>query len=117
MNISTDLAVFDCFEVIIFYQTYISKIGRYILSENPTNLYFLGLGFLQEKDEREKERQKLAEELDQKEAKIAQLNAQLQGVEDDNAKKLKVDLLKKCNDELKCTICDELFIMVRFIES
>ena len=63
-----------------------------------------------EKDEREKEKQKLAKELDQKEAKIAQLNAQLQGVEDNNAKKLKADLLKKCNDELKCTICDELFI-------
>ena len=70
-----------------------------------------------EKDEREKEKQKLAKELDQKEAKIAQLNAQLQGVEDNNTKKLKVDLLKKCNDELKCTICDELFIMVRFRKS
>ena len=33
-----------------------------------------------EKDEREKEKQKLAKELDQKEAKIAQLNAQLQGM-------------------------------------
>ena len=65
-----------------------------------------------EKNEREEERQKLSEELANKEAKINQLNAQLQGVEADNAKKMKLDLLKKCNDELKCTICDELFIMV-----
>ena len=70
----------------------------------------------QEKNEREKERQKLAQELEKREAEIAQLNAQLQGVEDNNAKKLKVDLLKKCNDELKCSICDELFIMVRSIQ-
>ena len=61
----------------------------------------------------------MAEELEKREEKIAQLNAQLQGVEDNNAKKLKenlkVELLKKCNDELKCTICDELFIMVSHI--
>ena len=80
--------------------------------DTPSKSY---ISFLKEKEEREKERQKLAEELDKREAKIAQLNAQLQGVEDNNAKKLKVDLLKKCNDELKCTICDELFIMVSFI--
>ena len=74
---------------------------------------------MKEKEEREEERKKLAEELEKREEKIAQLNAQLQGVEDNNAKKLKenlkVELLKKCNDELKCTICDELFIMVSHI--
>ena len=64
-----------------------------------------------EKSEREEERQKLAQELEQKEEKIQKLNAQLKETEDSNVKKMKVELLKKCNDELKCTICDELFIM------
>ena len=34
----------------------------------------------------------------------------LLGIEEKNAKKLKMDFLNSCKDELKCTICIELFI-------
>ena len=54
--------------------------------------------------------------LKEREEQIARLNDQLKGVEDDKAKKMKIEtqlnLLKKCNDELKCTVCDELFVTV-----
>ena len=69
-----------------------------------------------EKQERDQERVKMAEELKQKEVQIEKLSRKLQGADESEAKRLKrehkVNLLKKCNDELKCTICDELFIMV-----
>ena len=52
----------------------------------------------------------------EREEQIARLNDQLKGVEDDKAKEMKretqLNLLKKCNDELKCTVCDELFVTV-----
>ena len=52
----------------------------------------------------------------EREEQIARLNDQLKGVEDDKAKEMKretqLNLLKKCNDELKCTVCDDLFVTV-----
>lgn len=67
-----------------------------------------------EKAKREAERQKLSEELRDREVEIKKLNDQLrqaQNAEDKRAKKVpKLDILGKCNDELKCTVCDELFI-------
>ena len=68
-----------------------------------------------ENQEREEERQKLNQELQQRENEIAELHAKLQNVEEGQEQRLKRDnqlkLLKLSNDELKCTICDELFLI------
>ena len=68
-----------------------------------------------ENQEREEERQKLNDELQKRQEEIAELHAKLQNVEEDKEQKLKRDnqlkVLKMCNDELKCTICDELFLV------
>lgn len=71
-----------------------------------------------EKNEREEERQKLAEKLQQEKVKFQlkeeenqQLKAKLQGVEMSNLQTMKENLLRNCANELKCSICDELFIM------
>ena len=68
-----------------------------------------------EKQEREEERQKYNEELKEREQKIAELHEKVKQIENDQEQKLKRDVqlsvLKKSNDELKCTICDELFLV------
>ena len=54
--------------------------------------------------------------LKEREEQIAHLNDQLKGDDDNKVKMMKLEVqqvwLKKFNNELKCTICDDLFVMV-----
>merc|ERR1712079_169777 len=42
--------------------------------------------------------------------RIVQLNTEMQGIDDNMVKMLKVDFFKKCKNELKCIICIEHLI-------